>query len=454
MQDLSGKRFTVMGLGRFGGGIGVTRYLVSRGADVLVTDVEPAEKLASSVEKIGDLVASGRVTLRLGGHNVSDFTTCDCVVANPAVARPWENRYLRAAGAAAVPVLTEIELALAEIPRDACVVAVTGSAGKSTTSALIHHVLSGLGERVHLGGNIGGSLLESISAIRDTDTVVLELSSFQLHWIGLSQGATRFRVAVITNIEANHLDWHGTFEHYRSSKLVLLSRQREGDTAILGPGLRDCATAQGVRRIDVPERATVSGLLIPGAHNELNAAVAIEACRAVVESKRPSGFDVNRAMAAARTFAGLPHRLHHVGTFGGVRFYDDSKSTTPHATLLALEAFPVERENGRIHLIVGGYDKGQDLAPLALSTTDARGLYTIGVTGERIASAAGAGCSPNGRVVHCGTLERAIATIGERAIEGDVVLLSPGCASWDQFENYEQRGSVFASLVRDRFGRE
>ncbi|MCW5767466.1 MAG: UDP-N-acetylmuramoyl-L-alanine--D-glutamate ligase [Phycisphaeraceae bacterium] len=452
MRDLSGKRVTVMGLGRFGGGIGVTRYLVSRGADVLVTDLEPAEKLAASVERIGDLVASGRVTLRLGEHNVSDFTTCDCVVANPAVPRPWENRYLRAAGAAAVPILTEIELALAEIPGDACVVAITGSAGKSTTSALIHHILSELGQRVHLGGNIGGSLLESIAEIRDTDTVVLELSSFQLHWIGAAASAARFRVAVITNIEANHLDWHGTFEHYRSSKLVLLGRQREGDTAILGPGLKDCTTARGVRRIDIPEGATVSGLLIPGAHNELNAAVAIEACRAVVESRHRGLFDENRAIAAARTFAGLPHRLHHVGTIGGIRFYDDSKSTTPHATLLALGAFPIERETGRIHLIVGGYDKGQDLAPLVLSTMDVKGLYTIGVTGERIASAAGAGCHPNGRVYPCGTLDRAIATIAERAIEGDVVLLSPGCASWDQFENYEQRGSVYASLVRAIFG--
>lgn len=437
-MELSG-RATVMGLGRFGGGVGVTRYLASRGMDVLVTDLEPAARLAGSLERIADLVSSGQVTLRLGEHNVSDFTTCDLVVANPAVPHPWDNRFLRAAEAAGVRVTTEIELAVDAL-RGTRIVGVTGSAGKSTTTALIDHVLREMGERVHLGGNIGGSLLERGGSVRAGDVVALELSSFQLHWLnGFAPD-----VAVVTNLEPNHLDWHQSAAHYRASKERLLAWQRAGQAAALGPGVRDWATRPGVRRIEIDEDAAVTGLLLPGAHNELNAAVAVEACRALLGG----AFDESAAIAAARTFAGLPHRLRHVGTFEGVRFYDDSKSTTPQATLLALESFPAERAAGRLHLIAGGYDKGQDLAPIALASEGLKGLWTIGKTGDALARAAG----PRG--VCCGTLEDAMDRVREWATAGDVVLLSPGCASWDQFENYEQRGHRFAALARAMFARD
>lgn len=441
IPSLNAKRVTVMGLGRFGGGIGVTRFLVSCGADVLVTDLEPAERLTESVAQIRDLIDTGRVSLRLGEHNVSDFTTCDLVVANPAVPKPWENRFLRAAQAAGIPITTEIRLSIDALPSTARIVAVTGSAGKSTTTALIHHVLSGLGETVHLGGNIGGSLLDRAGQIRAEDVVALELSSFQLHWLG----AFPKRVAVVTNIEANHLDWHQTFDHYRASKQRILEGQVAGDVAVLGPNVRDWPTAPGVRRVEVDADASVHGLLIPGAHNELNCAVAIEACRAITEGTRHAPFNEPAAIEVARTFPGLPHRLHHVSTIGGVRFYDDSKSTTPQATILALDAFHVERATNRIHLIAGGYDKGQDLAPIALAAPDLKGLYTIGKTGDWIAKAAGAAAIP------CGTLEIAMERIAARAIHGDVVLLSPGCASWDQFENYEKRGERFVALVNEAF---
>lgn len=446
IPELSDKRATVMGLGRFGGGIGVTRYLVEQGADVLVTDLESAEKLTESVAKIGDLIESGRVSLRLGEHNISDFTTCDIVVANPAVPRPWENRFLRAAEAAGVPITTEIQLSVDALTPAVRIAAITGSAGKSTTSALVHHVLSTFGERVHFGGNIGGSLLELSGTVRATDVVVLELSSFQLHWLRNFHP----HVAAITNLDANHLDWHVTLEHYRASKQRVLEGQRAGSVAVLGSGIADWATNAGVERVIMPEGAGVVGLLIPGAHNETNAAMAIEICRAIA---RAAGceFDEAAAIAAARTFPGLPHRLRHVGTMGGVRFFDDSKSTTPQATMLALDAFPAERESGRIHLIAGGYDKKQDLSPIAFAAPDLKGLYTIGHTGEWLAKAAG-GCTHGAsRVVPCMTLERAMIAIAERASPGDVVLLSPGCASWDQFENYEKRGERFAALVSETF---
>lgn len=437
---LSGARVTVMGLGRFGGGVGATRHLVSQGAEVLVTDLEPADRLSDSIARIQDLVDKGRVRLRLGEHKVSDFTACDLVLANPAVPRPWDNRFLRAAEAAGVPITTEIQLAADALPPGVRRCAITGSAGKSTTSALVHHALGALGERVHLGGNIGGSLLERLEAIRGEDVVVLELSSFQLHWLG----GFRADVAAVTNLEPNHLDWHGTLDHYRASKQRIFHGQQPGDVAILGTGVADWPMAEGVSRVVVSESQGVDGLLIPGAHNETNAAMAIEICRAVRRSGG-RGFEFDEAVRAARKFPGLPHRLRHIGSINGVRYYDDSKSTTPRATMLALDAFPIERETRKIHLIAGGYDKGQDLSAIALATPDLKGLYTIGATGDSLARAAGG--EGNSTVVPCATLEAAMSEIARRVAPGDVVLLSPACASWDQFENYEKRGARFSELV-------
>jgi UDP-N-acetylmuramoylalanine--D-glutamate ligase len=447
-MDVAGKRVTVMGLGRFGGGLGVTRWLVSQGADVLVTDVEPAEKLGESISKLRDLVDAGSVELRLGEHNVSDFTTCDLVVANPAVPKPWENRFLRAAKAAGISITTEIELSVQGLPDRKRVIGVTGSAGKSTTASLIARILRECGQRVAFGGNIGGSLLE-MDIKQRSPWVVLELSSFMLHWLeGWSP-----HVAVVTNITHNHLDWHGEFSHYERSKQQILSSQEPGDIAILAdPSVAEWPIRAGVRRVVIEKGTRIGEMMLPGAHNQINAAGAIEA----VISLGVPGIDRARAAAAAATYSGLPHRLQLVATKRmesgkPVRFYNDSKSTTPEATTIALQALGSEQSHGQpsdVHLIAGGYDKGSDLAAIARYADTLAGLYTIGATGDRIAELAP--CA--NRVFRCGTVERALSEAVSHAGPGQAILLSPGCASWDQFSNYEERGDLFTRLAREAAG--
>jgi len=433
MRKVEGAQVVVMGLGRFGGGLGVTRWLANQGARVLLTDLDPADKLRAPLEQLRDLTDSGRVTLRLGGHETPDFERCDLVVANPAVPRPWANPFLRASTSRGIPVTTEIGLAIERLPRRERIIGVTGSAGKSTTTALIHHILSSLGRACVIGGNIGGSLLDRVDSLEGHVRVALELSSFMLHWLdGWSPG-----VGVVTNVTPNHLDWHETFAHYEASKRKLLMSQHPGDTGIVGEGLGRWTLPEGVGRIVVPGSAGVGGLKLPGTHNAWNACVAVEACMA-------SDPTITREEAerAARSFAGLPHRLELAHTSAGIRWFNDSKSTTPEAALLAAGAFATDPGRAHVHLIAGGYDKGSDLSPIGALAGSLAGLYTIGATGSAIAACAG------GHAIECGTLDRAVAAAAQRARPGDVIVLSPGCASWDQFENYEQRGARFITLAR------
>ncbi len=471
MGEFDGTKVTVMGLGRFGGGVGVTRWLAAHGADVLVTDQDPREKLAGSLDQIQDLVDSGRVTLRLGAHNVSDFTACDLVVVNPAVPKPWENRFVRAAEAAGVRATSEICLLAERLPDRAKVIGVTGSAGKSTTSAMIHHVLKSSNIPVVFGGNIGGSLLSQLDrvgpgSVRDGAWVVLELSSAMLHWLKNLSTGTRAegvlnhagwspQVAVVTNCTTNHVDWHGSFDHYRDSKKQILGSQLAGDSAVLDESVKGWETPAGVRRVVVASASRFGPLRIPGAHNRHNAAVAL----AAIEAASVPGVTRADGERALAQFPGLPHRLELVHESCGVRWFNDSKSTTPESALLAVRAFDEETGSGEsddqnsprrgrtcIHLIAGGYDKGSDLGPIAALAPSLAGLYTIGATGPTIAAQARRHTGEH-QAHECGTLEHAMTEIAARVRPGDIVLLSPACASWGQFENYEKRGELFARLA-------
>lgn len=438
-----------MGLGRFGGGLGVTRFLLSQGCRVLLTDKLPADQLTAQLQPLAGEVAAGKLSLRLGGHSEGDFSSTDLVVANPAVAAPWRDPYLLAAAGAGIPITTEISLLVERLPAGVRTVAITGSAGKSTTTALTHHILSAvLPARAWVGGNLGGSLLPDLPAMKAGDAIVLELSSAMLWWLSgaaelhgprAKQSPLQPHVAMVTSFAPNHLDWHGEECHYRRSKQHLLTTLGPGSLAILGPGAADWPTPPiAARRIidELTPLSTLPTLRIPGLHNLRNAHMALAAVHHLLP-----GLPHADAVAAASSFRGLPHRLCLVHESpDGVRFYDDSKSTVPEATILAVDAL----QPARVHLIAGGYDKKLDLSSIARRAADLASLTTIGATGEALAESA-ARVSPAAE--HHATLERAMQRIHSIIRPGDLVLLSPGCASWDQFENYEHRGREFARLA-------
>ena len=418
-----------MGLGRFGGGVGLTQFLVERGARVLVTDLAPADQLRDSLEQIRRLP----VKLRLGEHRVSDFVDTDLVVVNPAV-DPRGNPFIAAARHAGVPCTSEIRLLTQYLPSRRRTIGITGTAGKSTVVAMIGHVLAkALGaDRVRVGGNIGGSLLGRLDQLRPHDWVVLELSSFMLE--GLAEDHWSPHVAVVTNVFPNHLDRYDSFAEYVAAKRAILEYQQPDDVAVLDWSVADWPVAG--RKIVVEAPAPPRDLLVPGDHNQRNAALAERAADQALTTPT----DLSQALT---DFPGLPHRLQFVAEHNGVRYFNDSKSTTPEAAILAIRSFAP----GSVHVILGGYDKGADLHELAhCAANHCPAIYTIGTTGPTIAAACRA-AGTTAEVVPCETLAEALAAATRRTVPGQIVLLSPGCASWDQFDNFEQRATAFIDAV-------
>jgi len=453
-RDLHGRRVTVMGLGLFGGGVAAARYFAARGARVTVTDLKTADVLAPSVRALEGLP----IALHLGGHDPEDFTRADLVVVSPAV--PKTSRFLRLAEEAGVAVTSEMNLFL-----EACrapIVGVTGTSGKSTTTSLLGEML-GRARPTRVGGNIGRSLLEEADQIGPDEIVVLELSSFQLE--DAAPVARSPHVAVVTCLSENHLDRHGTMQAYVDAKKNILRFQGPSDWAVLNeddPLVRSwAAEARGrvaryaaggpvdagvfadgstlVFRLGAgEERLDLEGrLTLRGRHNLSNVLAAATAARILGASTDAIG-------AAVAAFRPLPHRLEPVGRMGGILFVNDSKATTPLAARLALEAFAEP-----IVLIAGGYDKHADPAPMVEAIrARAKATVLLGATAGALAAAIGRDA---GAVERAADLDDAVRRAVRLAAPGDVVLLSPGHASWDMFDNYEQRGDRFRQAA-ERLG--
>ena len=449
-HKLNGKHVVIMGLGRFGGGAGAANEAASLGAKVTISDRATPDQLETGLAKIRPNIDSGAITLSLGEHDESLLHTADILIVNPAVPHPWNNPFIARAKQLGVTLETEIGLATDRLAAaNATTIAITGSVGKSTTAAMTHHALQQLGTPSTLGGNIGGSLLQS--NIPTNTTAVLELSSAMLHWLRETRPHWSPTVAVLTGYEPNHLDWHESEPHYRAAKQHLLDTLANSPTphaiphAILAPSVADWPTPPNATRhtpspLQEPPDAS---LAVPGAHNRTNAAIAAAAIEALTHLERPN------ITAALTTFPGLPHRLASAGVrhtkAGPIACYNDSKSTTPGTTTAAVAA--LRERHPHIWLIAGGADKGIDLSSLArLPDTT---LLTIGTTGPAIAAAAAAANTPHH---HCQTLDNAVAHAAQQVNPNHALLLSPACASWDQFPNYEARGDAFIAALDTHLG--
>jgi len=430
VQDWTGRRVTVMGLGRHGGGLGVARFLATRGAKVTVSDAADRAVLADSIVALADLPIHA---IHPGGHDERDFSSADVVVVNPAV-RPG-HPCLAAARRGGAIVTSEIELLVERMP--AHVIGITGSNGKSTTVTMIAEILRASGRRTWLGGNLGGSLLGEVESMTADDWVVLELSSFQL--AHLSERCRLPELAVVTNCTPNHLDWHGTWDDYAAAKRRLA--MNAGTRAILNPLDPVVSAWSGSAEADrLRERVAVwfhllPELAVPGGHNRQNAAGAAAAAEA-------AGVEPEAIASALQGFRGLPHRIELVAEIGGVRYYNDSKSTSPGATIAALEALP-----GRVWLMAGGVSKQSPLDDWAHCVANrAAGCALFGAArfelGEALRQA-----GPDLTVGVHETMEESLDWCRRQARDGDVVLLSPGCASFDQFRDFEHRGEAFCRLV-------
>lgn len=430
--SLAGRRVTVMGLGRFSGGLSVTRWLVRQGAIVTVTDLADEKALAEPIDSLKHLP----LTFHFGGHRERDFTEVDLVVVNPAVPRTAPQ--LKLARKAGVALTAEMNLFFERCP--APIIGITGTTGKSTTAAMIFHALQThcTNRKVWLGGNIGHSLIEQLGQIAADDLVVLELSSFQLEDLGRIERSPH--VAVVTNLSANHLDWHGSFDSYVRAKQNIVRYQNEEDIAILNGAqteFHDWAEQSHSRCLFFEEPDPPVALRIPGQFNQLNASAALTACGLFCQVHNDT----------LESFNGLPHRLEYVGTIEGVRFYNDSKATTPESVIVALSAF-----NEPCIVIAGGYDKNIALQPLINALCErAKGVVCMGQTAEQLLEGIqrhqGSVAPARVKTVH--DLMGAFRMAAHWSRSGDVVLLSPGCASYDQFASFEQRGNQFRQLVQE-----
>jgi len=474
---LKGKFVLIMGLGRFGGGVDAAKFVASSGAKVTVTDLANAEQLSDSINQLKDFPD---IEFHLGSHDPADFEQADIVIVNPAV--PPGNEFLKLARERGKFITSQINIFFDLCP--ATIVGITGANGKSTTAALTVHLLKNSRyetcpersrrirdashERVRLSGNIGNEpLLTVLDQISPNDLVVLELSSFQLEQ--LAQTGKGPQVALLTNLTPNHLDRYGTFAAYCAAKENIFKFQK---TDAHPPAVSVFNTDDKIGsewfdkyskdedRVcvkfsadDVSEKVR-GRFSLPGRANLSNLAAAITVARYF-------GIDDEQISNCLPEFKPLPHRLELVAEINGIKWYNDSKATTPESAIASLEAFEQP-----VIIIAGGYDKNLPFDKLgAKIAQEVKAAILIGQTTEKIAAsihqslrAAKPRSNLNKQATSderratkieiVSSLAEAVNLAKQLAESGDVILLSPACASYDMFDNFEHRGREFTKLVR------
>jgi UDP-N-acetylmuramoylalanine--D-glutamate ligase len=445
-MELKNKKVLVVGLARTG--VAVARFLAERGAMVTVTDMKDEAQLAPYLGQLAGLA----INFELGRHDEQSFLLSDLIVVSPGV--PMEIGPLMLARARKRWVISEIELASRFIL--APMVAITGTNGKTTTTALSGEIFRACGFKTFVGGNIGNPLIELVTGGADVERVVVELSSFQL------EGIEEFhpRVAVLLNITEDHLDRYASLREYIDAKVRIFANQSAADFAILNmddplvagyagklrarlvPMSRKEELSQGIfclgdyitfRWDGRDERFPTTGYLLKGVHN-------LDNIMAALATSLLLGCDAARAQAAVLSFPGLPHRMELAAVVNGIPWYNDSKGTNVGSVVKSLESFA-----GGVTLIAGGKDKGGDYEPLAeLVKERVAHLILIGEAKERIQGALGHLADTR----LAGSLEEAVELAWRLTAPGGVVLFSPACSSFDMFRNYEERGERFCALAR------
>ena len=445
--ELKNKRVLVVGLGR--SGVASALFLKARGAQVTVSDAKPQEELGEEIPKLLDR----GIAVETGGHGERTFRGQDLIVVSPGV--PLDSPPLRQARALGETIIGEIELAARFLPPK--IIAITGSNGKTTTTTLAGNIVAAGGFPTLVGGNIGTPAISLAEKSSKDSVIVLEVSSFQLETIQ----TFRPKVAIILNITPDHLDRHPSFEAYVNAKARTFENQQGDDFAILNAddpvsaGLASRTRAQVYwfsRKKDVSQgtclhndqlvfrNASGEHDLMPGSEIPLKGGHNLENVLAACCAGSLIGCEPQQIRKAVREFRAVEHRLEHVATIAGVEYYNDSKATNVDATIKALESFPAN-----IHLILGGKDKASDYTLLnELLRSRVKCVYTIGAAAAKIESQ----IKGAAEIVHADTLQNAVQQASTAAARGDIVLLAPACASFDQFRNYEHRGKAFKERVK------
>ncbi|HTC50161.1 MAG TPA: UDP-N-acetylmuramoyl-L-alanine--D-glutamate ligase [Candidatus Aquilonibacter sp.] len=445
-MELKDKRVLVVGLGK--SGVASALFLKARGARVTVSDTKSGDELRNEIPVLLD----HGIAVETGGHGERTFREQDLIVVSPGV--PVDAPLLERVRSLGGRVIGEIELAAQFLPGR--IVAITGSNGKTTTTTLAGEILTVGGFPTLVGGNIGTPAISLTERAKPETVIVLEVSSFQLETIQ----TFRPKVAVVLNVTPDHLDRHKTFEIYADAKARIFENQKGDDFAVLNADDPTCVAMAADTRAQVfcfsrqqevkqgawvhegdilfrdgarqREIMLVSEISLKGAHNLENVLAAV--CASALMGCAPE-----KIRQAVHNFKAVEHRLEFVATIGGVDYYNDSKATNVDATIKALESFPAN-----VHLILGGKDKGSDYSVLNdLLRERVKRVYTIGAAAAKIESQI-----KNVEIEHSETLENAIRKAHAIAEPGDVVLLAPACASFDQFKNYEQRGHVFKEITQ------
>jgi UDP-N-acetylmuramoylalanine--D-glutamate ligase len=452
--DFAGKKVLIMGLGRFGGGVDSAKFAAKAGAKVIVTDLASHEQLSDSISQLEEFPD---IEFHLGSHEPVDFEQADIIIANPAV--PGDNKFLEIARSHKKFITSQINIFFQLCP--AQIIGITGANGKSTTASLTAHLLrSASDEHVWLSGNIGNEpLLARLDQIAPDDLVVLELSSFQIEQLAQIQKAPN--IALLTNLTPNHLDRYGVFADYCAAKESIFKFQKLDDKfpAVSIFNAEDKVGAEWFDKYkkdagrncitfsadDVSEQIrNCYGL--PGRANLSNLAAAMAIARHF-------GIDDDQLKNSLPQFKALSHRLELVAKVNGVSWYNDSKATTPESAIVAIEAF----EQPTI-IIAGGYDKKVAFDELGRKIAEStKAAILIGQTAEKIADAIrktqdtslkAQGTIQKTRIEMVNSLAEGVQLANRLTEGGDVVLLSPACASYDMFENFEQRGGDFCRLVQ------